>query len=285
MRALATIILLVMAFQTRAHPPVGIVIDSKGYVYYSDLKNVWRIHPTTREKTIVVPDVHTHELFIDKNDNLFGEHLWYEGEATDKWGHYVWKRSPKGTITKVIPDTDGFLKDYSFVRHGNKMFLREEGKDCQTIRVIDGTGKKKFSAECFHNLRWMTVSAAGNLFVVDHDGAKASVKKIRPDGQTSVMVPDILERKATSSAGSDQHMVMGLWTDKDENIFVAVFGGRMVRKITPSKEITVFATTPPGWSPTGGVFAPNGDLWLVECSPANEVRVERIRANGQRHIF
>lgn len=94
-----------------AHPGVGIVMDSKGNVYYTDLKQVWRIAPDGK-RSIAVRDVHTHELYIDRQDNLYGEHLWYEGDATKKWGHRVWRLSPDGTLTDIIPARRGFLDDY-----------------------------------------------------------------------------------------------------------------------------------------------------------------------------
>jgi hypothetical protein len=31
------------------------------------------------------------------------------------------------------------------------------------------------------------------------------------------------------------------------------------------------------WTPTGGAFAANGDLWLLEASVTNDVRVRRVR--------
>lgn len=52
-------------------------MDSKGDVYFTDLKHVWKLAPDGK-KNIVVSNVHTHELWIDANDNLYGEHLWYE---------------------------------------------------------------------------------------------------------------------------------------------------------------------------------------------------------------
>ena len=35
---------------------------------------------------MVIPNVHTHELYLDIGDTLYGEHLWYEGDRTGKWG-------------------------------------------------------------------------------------------------------------------------------------------------------------------------------------------------------
>lgn len=74
--------LVVAAITLTAHPGIGIVKDSKGNIFYTDLKQVWKITPDAI-KTIAVKGVHTHELFIDEQDNLFGEHLWYNGEAKD----------------------------------------------------------------------------------------------------------------------------------------------------------------------------------------------------------
>jgi len=76
-----------------------------------------------------VADVHTHELCLDAKDNLYGEHLWYEGDATKKWGHRVWRLKPDGTVSDVIPAREGFLKDYSFVRdRAGNMYWADRGK-------------------------------------------------------------------------------------------------------------------------------------------------------------
>jgi hypothetical protein len=96
-----------------AHPGVGIVMDSKGNVFYTDLHQIWKID-LQGKKVMAVRNVHSHELYRDKHDSLYGEYLRYEGEATDKWGHYVWKLSADGKLEKVIPDTEGFLKNYSY---------------------------------------------------------------------------------------------------------------------------------------------------------------------------
>ena len=81
-----TILLLtwfVVLSTAQAHPGVGIVQNSRGTVFYTDLKQVWKITPNG-EKSVAVPNVHSHELCLDADDNLYGEHLWYEGEATKK---------------------------------------------------------------------------------------------------------------------------------------------------------------------------------------------------------
>ena len=102
MKPLVAAILLVLASATaRAHPGIGIVVDARGNVYYTDLTHVWRIAPDGK-RTVAVRGVHTHELHLDAQGNLYGEHLWYNGEAANTWGHYVWRLRPSGVLDTII---------------------------------------------------------------------------------------------------------------------------------------------------------------------------------------
>ncbi len=95
----------------RAHPGVGIVKDSKGNIYYTDLKQVWKI--TNSNKTVVVPNVHTHELYVDQNDNLYGEGGYYDNKAI-KFYHYLWVYRPAGQIDTVLRMKEAYVhQDFS----------------------------------------------------------------------------------------------------------------------------------------------------------------------------
>ncbi|MEO6584619.1 MAG: hypothetical protein ABIO05_09860, partial [Ferruginibacter sp.] len=69
MRILFLIVFLNMA-HAYGHPGIAIVKDSRGNIFYSDLTQVFKI--TNGKITVVVPNVHTHELYIDAADNLYG---------------------------------------------------------------------------------------------------------------------------------------------------------------------------------------------------------------------
>jgi hypothetical protein len=123
MKPLLGLLLLVTA-TAFAHPGIGIVVDSKGNVFYTDLSHVWRIAPDGT-KTIAVANVHTHELCTSTNRTLlYGEHLWYNGDALNTWGSRVWMRSPDGKVVDVVPSHPGFNDGFSFVRDaaGNSYF-------------------------------------------------------------------------------------------------------------------------------------------------------------------
>src|ERR1041385_7341184 len=105
-KSIFVVLSFLLSEYVNAHPSVSIIMDSKGNVYYSDLKQVWKID-TQGKKNAVVTGVHTHELYLDASDNLYGEHLWYNGEQADTWSHYVWRLSPDGKLDKIKPSTVG----------------------------------------------------------------------------------------------------------------------------------------------------------------------------------
>jgi hypothetical protein len=79
---------------------------------------------------------------------------------------------------------------------------------------------------------------------------------------------------------------MGLWLDAEGRIDVAVWGEGTVKRVSSNGKVEVFAHSAWPWGPTGGVFAPNGDLYLLETSVTNAVRVRRIAAvGGESRIF
>ncbi len=266
-----------------SHPGIGIVEDSKGNIFYSDLKQVWKISPDGR-KAIAVKNVHTHELYIDNKDNLFGEHLWYNGERLNTWGHYVWKLSAAGVFEKVIRDKEGFRdEEYSFVRdHAGHMFFPDRKEDCQHVKVKNPDNSVvKLTNQCFKNIRWMQVDRKGMVYVVD----ETDLKTINKQGVVKTIQPEVSERKLTNLYQKDQHSVYGIWDDNEGNIYTAVYTGRLVKKFTPDGKIEIAAHTSLPWSPSGGLVDHKGNLWILENSITNEVRVERIAKDGTRQIF
>lgn len=254
-----------------AHPPVSVVIDSRGNLYYSDLDQVWRIAPDGK-RTVAVKRVHTHELVLDAQDNLYGEHVWYEGERIDKWGHYVWRLAPNGQLRRVIPSREGFRKNYSFVRdRAGNMYWADRGQ-YGFIRRRAADGTIRAVAQGLRNVRWMHATPGGTLYLVDgRDLVRVRDKKVTRIAKnlagTSFVRPQV----------SLQHALMGIWTDGKENVYVADNANGEVKRVSQDGRVkTVFRTRWP-WSPTGGTFASNGDLWLLECSITNKVRVRRVR--------
>lgn len=267
-----------------AHPGVSIVRDEHGTIFYTDLVHVWKISPDRNgrpgRKQIAVHNVHTHELALDAQGNLYGEHVWYEGESTNKWGHYVWQLSPGGQLTKVIPNTEGFLTNYSFVRdRAGAMYWIERGTPCRFMKKGLNGIVHLLATGTFSDVRWQHVRPDATFYFVNDD----DLHQLSPDGVIKRIRSNLDETPESTSVVN--HNLMGIWSDRRRNVYVAVANQRKVQRISPNGHLTTVATVPRPWAPSGGLVAPDGSLWLLEYSPSNQVRVRRIDKGGSAQVF
>lgn len=284
---LTPVIALVLALTAvaPAHPGIGVVLDSKGNAYYSDLKQVWRIS-AGGEKNVAVANVHTHELWIDSLDNLYGEHLWYEGDATGKWGHRVWKRSPGGAVTDVIPPREGFRDDsddFHFVRDRAGRFFWMEGDSLIRVRSPGGPPADLIRARS-NRAGWLTASAGGRLFFVDGDDL------VEVDGNRRSEAFTVIARGITTDDNGralqfGRHAVGGIFADPSGNVFITVPGRGCVKKAAPDGTLTVVDRSVSPWKPSGIAAGPDGDLWILEYSPSNDVRLRHVRPGGATRTY
>ena len=282
MRRLLLVLLVAIAcLPANAHPGVGIVEDSAGNIFYTDLAKVWRI-AQDGTRSIAVPGVHTHELCLDAEDTLYGEHLWYEGDATKTWGHRVWKRTKDGVVRDVIPAREGFLTDYSFVRdRAGVMYWADRGpKTVVKKRTLDGTIAVHATGP-FRDIRWMTVTPEGVVYLVD----SGRLVRIEVDGRVSTVVAALSERKPPPAKVSDPHYQGGLWTGARGSVYVAVSQERLVLEVRPGGSTRVVARSPLLWAPYGGMIDRQGNLWVLETSVINAVHVRRLGKDGKERLY
>ncbi|WP_435353618.1 hypothetical protein [Emticicia sp. SJ17W-69] len=267
------IISLLLSSNIEAHPGIGIVKNSKGEIFYSDLSQVWKVSNGGKTKTVIVPNVHTHELHLDSKDNLYGEHLWYEGESTNKWGHFAWKYSADGKFSKEIPNTEGFLSNYSFTRDVDEnMYWIERGKIESLLMKKTKTGEVSI-LQNFKTIdvRWQFCQKDGTFYYVDdNDLYKIKDKKI------GLVAKDLDDVEGNNPLRKPNHSIYGICDDKAGNIYVTVYEKREVRKISPTGKMSIIYKSPLTWHPTGGVFDENANLWVLENNALNQVRVIRV---------
>lgn len=262
---------ILCALPAFAHPPVSVVIDAQGNAYYSDLAQVWKVAPNGT-KSVAVRNVHTHELYLDTRGNLYGEHLWYEGDVTKKWGHYVWRRAPDGRVVAITHRREGFLKDFSFVRDAaGNMYMADDSR--RNVLKRTAAGVVSTFARGLTSIHWMTASPNGTLYVADG----VDVLRIR-GGRVERMLRNATKTSLLRPHVDAQHALMGLWLDRAENVYIADFAQGEVKRITPAGKASVFVKSTFPWSPVGGAFAPNGDLYLLEVTMTNAVRLRKIIA-------
>ena len=78
---------------------------------------------------------------------------------------------------------------------------------------------------------------------------------------------------------------MGLWTDKEGSVYVAVARERLVLQVRADGDTKVVARSGEPWSPSSGVFDRDGNLWLLEYDSANACVLVASIATGVNAFF
>ncbi len=264
--------LFLISYFTFAHPGIGIVKDNSGNIYYTDLKYVWRVSPDGK-KEIVVRNVHTHELYMDPQDNLYGEHLWYNGERLDTWGHYVWCLKNTGELVNEIESTEGFLSNYSFVRDSSGNMYWVERFTLTRFMKKSPDGKiTKMAEGKFGFIGWIYSTPGGTIYFTESD----KLQKLTPDGKFTILA-DNLESKTTDfTVMGRNYSSYGIWTDASDNIYIAMIDAKKVNRISADGKVQTISRSNSLWTACSGIFDNDGNLWLLENSMTNEVRARKI---------
>jgi hypothetical protein len=265
--------LFLISFSVSAHPGIGIVKDSKGNIYYTDLAKVWKIS-SDGSKTIVVNVVHTHELYIDEHDNLYGEHLWYNGESKDTWGHYVWCLKNNGELVKP----EGFLSNYSFARDSmGNMYWVERFATSRIMKKTKSGEIIKLTEGKFGFIGWLTCTKNGSLYFTENN----KLHRLSADGKSGsyrmeTLANNIGSKSTGFSTMGRNYDSYGIWTDSAENVYLAMIDSKKVIRIGADGNAQTILTSHSLWTVCSGVFDNNGNMWVLENSMSNGVRARKI---------
>jgi sugar lactone lactonase YvrE len=115
----------------------------------------------------------------------------------------------------------------------------------------------------------LALDRAGNLFVsCRNDG---TIHRITPEGRAEQWIEGM-------------GVATGIAFDRNENLYVGDRSGTIF-KISPSREIFVFATIEPSLAAYHLAFHPNGDLYVTGPTTSSYDRVYRITQGGDVTTF
>lgn len=270
------LLVLLLPVTLWAHPGIAIVADSKGTIYYSDLHQVFRIR--NGKTTIAVPRVHTHELYIDEKDNLYGAHQ--SNTSDDRFFHYLWVLNPDGRLDTVVGQRAAFEQvDFSLARdrQGNEYYTKQFIRKRDTAHIYKkapGGQETVLARGNFKGVAWLHPQDDGSLlFVKDNQ-----VYRMTADGKATIIGRNIGSDKPSYTYWNNKVIVYGLWQDTAANVYAAVFSDQAVKKIHPGGAVSQIYRSPGNWTPVQGVFDPSGQLWVMETNNNHETRVVKVPA-------
>ncbi|MGA2428596.1 MAG: IPT/TIG domain-containing protein [Candidatus Acidiferrum sp.] len=115
----------------------------------------------------------------------------------------------------------------------------------------------------------LALDRAGSLFVsCRNDG---TIHRVTPDGRTEQWIEGM-------------GIATGIAFDREENLYVGDRSGTIF-KISPSREIFVFATLEPSLAAYHLAFHPSGDLYVTGPTTSSYDRVYRITTGGDVSVF
>lgn len=268
MTKLYFLLVLLFPFVAFSHPGVGIVKDSKGNIFYTDLHQVWKIN--NGKKKVAVPDVHTHELFIDENDNLFGEGGYYD-DHTEKFYHYLWVLRPNGQIDTIVGMKEAYVhQDFSLARdrQGNefytKRFLKPHTDTTHIYKKTHNGVETVFATGNFKDVNWLHPQDDGSLLYASGHSI------FRVDSLGNVMT---VSNQINNSNSENDVLIWGIWQDNFKNVYAAIFSDKTIRKIDLTGSISTVYKSKGNWAPLHGIFDNDYKLWVLEGSDNNEVQV------------
>ena len=273
MRSFLCLAIALMASEVLfAHPGIGLVYDGHRYIYYTDLNHIWKLNTESGEREIVLQDVHSHELFLDKMGNLFGEHYWYDA-TKESFKNYIWKLDSKKNFSIIREEISGENTDFGFVRDSlYRSYSIEQTKGQFSIIGKDSTHSEILHSADLQKPGWKYINRHGALYFTDTQSLYVFQKD-----QLLKLASNLASSRFPFSFQADDHNLYGIWQSADKNIFLANYGGRLVKRINQQGEVTNVLKSDFFWSPVNGVFDKDQQLWLMESSVLGQVRLRKVK--------
>ncbi len=270
--------LFVFTIVARAHPASGIVVDSTGNVYFSDLETVWKVD-ASGQRTVLRPGErgrHVHELAIDKDDNIYGADISY---VSERWISSVWKMTPKGDFAYLLEPTSDPPRGMSmWLDTSGNMYLVDQNNHTKTQTLLlrrtpngevttlaggayghaDGRG----ADARFGSVGGTTIGPDGMIYLTDN----GSLRRVAMDGSVTTLATKLSARSSQDSPAlfSGEHgSLAGLTVAVDGTVFVADSGNRRLLKVANGRFETVLRSEAP-FFPTGAFATKGGDVYVLE---------------------
>ncbi|HVW98785.1 MAG TPA: gliding motility-associated C-terminal domain-containing protein [Mucilaginibacter sp.] len=233
------------ALTSRYNQPAGVAADANGNVYVADyLNNV--IRKTDKDGNSVTLAGTGQGTFLDGNASV---------------------ASFSGPNDIVIgPGGDLFVAD----KNNNRIRRITPAGVVSTVagNSVPGSANGNGTAAGFNAPAGLAIDAAGNIYVADE--GNNLIRKISPSGDVTTFAGNGTKGSVNGNGNSASfNAPQALAFDVDGNLYVADSGNNLIRKITPSGEVTTYAGN-------GSAGEDNGDALSASFNKPEGIVVDDI---------
>lgn len=198
--------------------PSGVAVGPNGNIYISDRDN-YRIRMMTPQGEVTTLAGSGFPRFFDGAPGSYAAFKLPIGIAMDRNGNIIVADRDNNAIRKVEP---------------NGMLTTIAGQ--ATADYLDGTGTNAK----FKNPSGVAVDSNNNIYVADT--YNHCIRKITPEGVVTTLAGSGTDTFAEGTGtGASFKQPYGLAVDSNNNVIVADWGNRRIRKITPQMVVTTIA--------------------------------------------
>lgn len=279
-----------------SHPGWGIVKDTKGNIYFSDVGRniVWKIDAKGHVSRFVTGK-HSHELFIGDQDNIYGVHVEYDGK-NDRWLTHRWKATPSGIVSRLNPEAAKHLFEYIDSRGNTYVFSSDAHKKfAKILKVTSSEDTTHFAGGTWGDADGKGLAAQLRNFgpaAWSPDtalvfGSGGIIRKLTLDGTVST-----LAGKQHGFGDPDEPRAsgfLGIACDRSGAVYAAHWEKDVVILVHRDGKLDRFYNSPAGWSPVGVLISVDtvyvledrvGLSSLLEKAGFGGPRVQMISRNG-----
>jgi len=243
------------------HSVGGVTVDALGNIYVADFGEiVWKLTPEGERHEFASGLYGASGNAIDNEGNLLQSNFY--GDSITKIDR---KGQAKPLVTSGLSGPVGIAIDK---KTGDFYVANCRGNSIAKV-AKDGTVSSFAKSDLFNCPNGISFDREGNLFVsCRNDG---TIHRITPDGRAEEWMVGM-------------GIATGIAFDQAGNLFVGDRSGTIF-KISPSREIFVFATLEPSIAAYHLAFHPSGDLYVTGPTTSSFDRVHRITQGGDVSVF
>jgi hypothetical protein len=288
MRVLLAILLALLASAAQAHPPYGLVADSRGNVYFSDLEAVWRLAPDGRLDLFrpASEGFHVHELTLAADGAVEGDVNGYD-PATETFSTGLWNRSADGLERWLLepptapPRGLGTFSDSRGNRYTAQWVSSEDRRTMLFRRSADERVDLLYGpSDAARRFRQVLISSVGGM------AATADGGMLFADGRALRRVSSAGE-VTTLHEASEGTAFRGISIAPDGRALAADFAGKAVVAVSSDGTAELLYREPDAWLPTAALIV-GGRLLVLEANSDHHAQDDRVRlievADGRSRV-